>query len=104
MNRRGRGLGWTLGGLAVIAYALLPVAWMVSLSLKSGDDVQNRAFWPSLWTLQNYRAVFETPLFTAALRNSIGIALIATALSMVLATFAAVWVLHRTVGLGGFFR
>jgi multiple sugar transport system permease protein len=89
VKRGGRGVGWTLGGLAIIAYTALPVAWMVSLSLKSGDDLHHRTFWPSAWTLQNYRAVFETPLFTAALRNSIGISLVATALSMVLATFAA---------------
>jgi multiple sugar transport system permease protein len=89
VRRGGHGVGWTLGGIAIIAYALLPVVWMVSLSLKRGDDVLNRSFWPTRWTLENYRAVFDTPLFTAALRNSIGISLVATALSMLLATFAA---------------
>ncbi|MGE5461266.1 MAG: carbohydrate ABC transporter permease [Solirubrobacterales bacterium] len=89
MNRRGRGLGWMFGAMVISIYSLLPVAWIVSLSFKRGDDVHNNAFWPRVWTLENYRAVFTTPLFTSALRNSIGISFLATALSIVLATFAA---------------
>jgi multiple sugar transport system permease protein len=89
VKRSGHGAGWTLGAIGIVVYTLLPVAWIVSLSLKHGDDVNNRAFLPHVWTLENYRTVFTTPLFTSALRNSIGIALIATALSIVLATFAA---------------
>jgi len=89
MNHRGRGLGWILGAIVIVVYTLLPVAWIVSLSFKNGDDVNNHQFWPRLWTLENYRTVFHAPLFMSALRNSIGISLIATALSIVLATFAA---------------
>jgi multiple sugar transport system permease protein len=89
VNRRGRGLGWILGAVVIVVYALLPVAWIVSLSLKRGDDIDNHAFWPTVWTLENYRTVFQTELFTSALRNSIGISLIATALSISLATLAA---------------
>src|SRR5690242_7601792 len=89
MNRRGRGLGLTAGGIVIVLYTLLPVVWILSLSFKQGDDLANQAFWPKVWTLENYRAVFRTPLFTSALRNSIGISLIATVLSIVLATLAA---------------
>jgi trehalose/maltose transport system permease protein len=89
MSRRGRGLGWTFGAIFIFAYTLLPVAWIVSLSFKRGDDIHNNAFWPRSWTLENYRTVFATPLFTSALRNSIGISLLSTALSIVLATLAA---------------
>src|SRR5207249_4440767 len=46
-------------------------------------------FWPAAPTLENYRVVFHTDLFTSALRNSIGISLVATALSVTLATLAA---------------
>jgi multiple sugar transport system permease protein len=77
------------GAILIAGYTLLPVAWIVSLSFKAGDDVQNRQFLPTAWTLGNYRAVFRTELFTSALRNSIGTSLIATAISIVLATFAA---------------
>ena len=89
MSGRGRGPGWIAGAIVIVGYALLPVAWIVSLSFKKGDDIAHRAFWPRAWTLDNYRAVLDTPLFTSALRNSIGISLVATALSVVLATLAA---------------
>jgi trehalose/maltose transport system permease protein len=89
MRRGGRGVGWTVGAILAVGYALLPVAWIVSLSLKAGDDLQSRRFLPTAWTLENYRVVFRSSLFTSALRNSIGISLIATAISIVLATFAA---------------
>jgi multiple sugar transport system permease protein len=82
-------VGWGLAGLAILVYTLLPVAWIVSLSFKEGDDINNKKFLPSHWSLDNYRTVFDTNLFTSALRNSIGISLIATAVSVALATVAA---------------
>jgi multiple sugar transport system permease protein len=88
-TRTGRGVAWIVGAFLIVAYALLPVVWMLSLSFKGGDDLNNQRFWPDVWTLENYRTVFKTPLFTSALRNSIGVSLIATAISIVLATLAA---------------
>jgi multiple sugar transport system permease protein len=85
---RGRGAGSAIAGALVVAWSLLPVLWIVSLSLKGGDDVLNRRFWPTAPTLENYRIVLETPLFTRALWNSVGISAIATALSVALATLA----------------
>jgi multiple sugar transport system permease protein len=82
-------VGWGLAGLAILVYTLLPVAWIVSLSFKQGDDINNKKFLPSHWSLDNYRTVFDTNLFTSALRNSIGISLIATTISVMLATVAA---------------
>jgi len=73
----------------VIAWALVPVIWILSLSFKAGDELNNHRFLPTSWTLENYRTVFTTPLFTNALRNSIFISLIATTLSVALATVAA---------------
>jgi multiple sugar transport system permease protein len=87
--RRRKNLWWVLGGLLIVVYTMLPVAWIVSLSFKRGDDINNQKFLPSEWSLDNYRTVFDTNLFTSALRNSIGISLIATTVSVVLATFAA---------------
>jgi multiple sugar transport system permease protein len=88
LSTRERGL-WIGGGLLVMLYALFPVAWIVSLSLKGGDDINNQRFLPSVVSFDNYRIVFENDLFTSALRNSIGISLIATFLSVLLAMFAA---------------
>jgi multiple sugar transport system permease protein len=89
VSRRGARIAWTAGALLVGLYALLPVAWIVSLSLKRGDDVHARRFLPADFTLENYRAVFRTPLFTAALRNSVAVSLASTAISVTLAALAA---------------
>ncbi|WCO65203.1 carbohydrate ABC transporter permease [Iamia majanohamensis] len=83
---------WAVGLVVVVVYALLPVAWMVSLSLKPADEVSTGGFWPQDPTFENYvgeNGVFKDPQFPAALRNSLGIALIATVLAVLLATFAA---------------
>jgi multiple sugar transport system permease protein len=77
------------GAILIVLYTMLPIAWILSLSLKVPGDVTNKKFLPSHWTLGNYRQVFKTPLFTDALRNSIGISLIATVIGVVVATFCA---------------
>jgi len=82
-------LGKYGGPLLVVAWTLFPVVWILSLSFKAETDINNQKFLPSKWTLQNYRTVFKTPLFTSALRNSIVISLIATVLSVIIATVAA---------------
>jgi len=94
VSRRGAGLVWTIAGAAVIGYSLLPVAWIVALSLKGGDDLRAGTFWPGAATLESYRIVLASPLFTRALRNSVGISAIATALSIALAAPAA-WAIAR---------
>lgn len=79
----------SLGGLLAIAYALLPVIWIVSLSLKPGYELGDARFFPNTLSLEHYRAVFADPQFPAALLNSVGIASIATGLSILIAIFAA---------------
>lgn len=80
---------WILGSIVVVVYALFPIAWIVSLSLKRPAELSNASFLPTNWTFENYRTVFTTDLFTSALRNSIGIVLIATFISVLFAMFAA---------------
>jgi len=80
---------WIVGAVLIIAYAMVPVFWIVSLSFKEGDDITNNSFLPTVWSWENYRTVFASDLFTTALRNSIGMALIATTVSVLLATLAA---------------
>jgi multiple sugar transport system permease protein len=75
--------------IAVLFYALIPVMWIISLSLKTPESIGDGRFLPSHWTLNNYHAVFNTPFFTSALRNSIGIALIATLIALAFASMAA---------------
>jgi trehalose/maltose transport system permease protein len=59
------------------------------LSLKDPSTIGDGSFIPHKWTTSNYSDIFKQGLFTDALRNSIGIALIATALAVLLASAAA---------------
>ena len=69
-------------------YALIPVAWITSLSFKSPEEVGDKKFF-SGFSFDNYDVVFSDDTFLAALINSIGIAAIATLISIVLAAMAA---------------
>jgi multiple sugar transport system permease protein len=73
----------------VAVVSLVPVIWILMLSLKTPATVTDGSFIPHQWTLNNYSDIFKAGIFTDALRNSIGIALIATALAVVLASSAA---------------
>ena len=85
----GRRLGWATADAVVIVAALLPVAWILSLSVKTEAALKQNTLWPSEVTLDNYRGIFQTSLFTRALVNSIGIAVLSTLVSVVLASMAA---------------
>jgi multiple sugar transport system permease protein len=80
---------WGLLDVLVVAYALIPVLWILSLSLKTTATLTDGRFIPREWTLDNYRTIFDTDQFVRALVNSIGIALISTAVAVVLGTMAA---------------
>ncbi|GAA2811509.1 carbohydrate ABC transporter permease [Saccharopolyspora taberi] len=80
---------WTVLNIVVVVYALLPVLWIVSLSFKTPATLGDGNLIPREWTLENYAAIFRTTEFTRALLNSVGIALIATAIAVVLGTMAA---------------
>ena len=80
---------WAVGNTVVVVLALVPVLWLASLSFKDPSTIADGSFLPQKWTLANYRGIFQTSLFTRALVNSIGIALIATALAVVVGSLAA---------------
>jgi multiple sugar transport system permease protein len=81
---------WSIAILLVLLYALVPVLWIVSLSLKEPADIADRKFLPTGgMTLDNYDTIFSEDVFNAALVNSLGIAAIATVISIFLAAMAA---------------
>jgi multiple sugar transport system permease protein len=86
---RGQQVAWIIGGIVIVIYSLFPILWMTSLSLKAGDDIFNKKFLPTSISFENYKTVFQTDLFTSALRNSIGIGLLATVFSVVIGTLVA---------------
>jgi multiple sugar transport system permease protein len=89
MNRTSRKTLWGIGDAIVIVVALVPVLWLASLSFKDPSTIADGSFVPRKWTLENYRGIFSTDLFTRALVNSIGIAVIATVLAVVIGSLAA---------------
>jgi multiple sugar transport system permease protein len=82
-------LRWGLVDVVVVIYALVPVLWILSLSLKTPATLTDGRFIPRDWTLANYRNILQTDQFVRALINSIGIALISTVVAVVLGTMAA---------------
>src|SRR4051794_29982882 len=80
---------WSIALTVVLLYCLIPIIWIVSLSLKRPEDIADQNFIPRHISFENYDNVFSEGTFTAALRNSIGIAIIATLISIVLAAMAA---------------
>ncbi|MGW6936296.1 carbohydrate ABC transporter permease [Lentzea sp. NPDC054927] len=85
----GKKWGWGLLNAVVVIYALIPVLWILSLSFKSSKTLADGNFIPREWSLENYQNIFSTSEFTRALINSIGIAIIATAIAVVFGTMAA---------------
>jgi multiple sugar transport system permease protein len=84
-----RKLLWIVAAIVVAVYALLPFVWILSLSLKRPADIADARFIPRAFTWDNYSNIFDQKIFTSALRNSIGIALISTLIAVLLATTAA---------------
>ncbi|GAB2764192.1 carbohydrate ABC transporter permease [Nocardioides salsibiostraticola] len=87
-------VGTAIGCTLILIWCLLPVAWIISLSFKSQAAITNGSpgFLPADgdgagWA--NYTEVLADGQFRRAIINSIGISLIATVLSVVLATLAA---------------
>jgi multiple sugar transport system permease protein len=84
-----RKVEWGVANVVVIALALIPVLWMVSLSFKTPAAILDPTFIPTGWTWSNYKEILSTGQFVHPLLNSIGIGLIATFIAVVLASMAA---------------
>lgn len=85
----GNGAIWKIGTAVIVAYALFPVLWIGSLSLKPAADVGDGKLIPANASLENYRDIFTSGEFVRPLINSIGISLITTLIAVVVASFAA---------------
>jgi multiple sugar transport system permease protein len=84
---------WSIAILAVIVVALVPVVWLISISLKPTDAVTDGNFLPSEISFDNYKSLFEGGIddspFIKPLINSILIALSTTVIAITFASFAA---------------
>jgi multiple sugar transport system permease protein len=85
----GRATGWTVVNIVVVIYALFPVLWILSLSLKPTSTVKDGKLIPSEITFENYKGIFAGNAFSSALINSIGIGLITTVIAVIIGGMAA---------------
>jgi multiple sugar transport system permease protein len=83
---------WSVGMFVIILAALIPVLWLLSLSLKDPATIADGRLIPSSVTFDNYKSLFEGGIDSPLLKpliNSIVIALISTTIAIVLASFTA---------------
>lgn len=85
---------WTIILILVLVWSLFPVFSILMTSFKTQSGLFSHTLLPPEWTWENYETILSPngsaqELFLPALRNSIGISLIATAIAVVLATLCA---------------
>jgi multiple sugar transport system permease protein len=82
-------VSWAAVNIVVLLYAFIPVVWIISLSLKGGDTINDGKYLPANPVTDAYKGIFQDETFTRALINSIGICMISTFVALVLGTMAA---------------
>lgn len=87
-RRTAAGARWVLV-VVVILFSLVPFYWLINTSLKTGAGLSSGDLFPSEPTLSNYATVLENRNFLLSLRNSVIVALSATTIAIVFASFAA---------------
>jgi multiple sugar transport system permease protein len=75
--------------VAIMIFCLLPFYWLVNISLKTGADLSSADIFPPNPSLANYKSVFQNANFTHALANSAIVAIVTTAIGVVIGAFAA---------------
>jgi multiple sugar transport system permease protein len=87
----GQGTPWWIwiAVFAIVVFCLFPFYWLVNTSLKTGPDLSTSALLPPSPTLDNYDSIFRDANFTTALKNSAIVALVTTALSLIVGSFCA---------------
>jgi multiple sugar transport system permease protein len=75
--------------VAILVFCLFPFYWLVSLSLKTGDDLSSNALIPPHPTLKNYKSIFHNDDFIRAIGNSVIISVVTTFLAITFGSFCA---------------
>jgi trehalose/maltose transport system permease protein len=82
-------LGFWLLVVAITLFALFPFYYAVLTSFRSGTDLFRVAYFPIGLDLSNYEAVFERQPFGRNILNSVMVACVVVALSLLLGVTAA---------------
>ena len=94
-RRRGTGKAtalWWILTVVIGVWWLFPLVSIFATSFKTPADLANGKLLPTQWSTVNYEEIFvggSRELFLTALRNSIGITVIATIIAVILATLCA---------------
>jgi multiple sugar transport system permease protein len=98
------GVAWAIGALAAIAFAVVPLLWMILTSVKTNREItQDTSLIPQSLTTANYVSLFSGREFGAYLTNSIIVTFVSVAIALILGTQAA-YVLARFRLRGGMQR
>ncbi|MGB3481372.1 MAG: carbohydrate ABC transporter permease [Mycobacterium sp.] len=96
----GRRRRWSIRAAltVVVGLSLLPIGYLVSLSVRPPADVLNSSLLPTQWTLSNFTSVFRTIELGTMLQNSWISAVGACLLAVAIATPAAYFTARRVRG------
>jgi multiple sugar transport system permease protein len=75
--------------VGIVLFCLFPFYWLVNTSLKTGPDLSTSSLFPPNPTLANFESIFNDANFTTALKNSAIVALVTTALALIVGSFCA---------------
>ena len=95
-HRRGTGKAtalWWILTVVIGVWCLFPLFSIFATSFKTPADLANGKLLPTQWSPVNYEEIFvggSRELFLTALRNSIGITVIATIIAVILASRRAI--------------
>lgn len=91
-SRRARRLGWNVLGLALFAFLVFPVFWMISTAFKPDDEINsiNPTWFSAHPTLQHFRDAIARPYFWTDVKNSLIVVLVTVVIAVGLAFVAAV--------------
>lgn len=90
-------VAWSVAALGIAAYTLLPVLWLVALSLKPAAELSDGLLIPRAVSTASYVSALADPQFPAALLNSLGIGLLSTLLAVTVGGLAAYAVVRLEV-------
>jgi multiple sugar transport system permease protein len=98
------GVAWAVGAVVALAFAVVPLLWMVLTSVKTNREItQDTSLIPQALTTANYVSLFSGREFAAYLTNSIIVTFVSVAIALILGTQAA-YVLARFRLRGGMQR
>ncbi len=86
-----RRLGWAFFVAVMVVFAILPIYWMLVVSLKTGKTqlVLGNPWWPESFTLEHYRGLLTDPAFGRLILNTAVVTGATVAISLLASTLAA---------------